>query len=63
MLNRQFFIYICRWIISGVVMTPFMKVFECVFGNGYLFCNIIIGQIIGAFIFWKIDKSIFKKQT
>ena len=44
--------------VSAVVMLPFMLLFENL-GLG-LTLNLILGQTIGAVIFFKIDKYIFK---
>lgn len=54
----RFLIYVLRWVVSGFVMLPFMlimKHYDVPFS-----LNVIIGQIIGAFIFYKIDELIFK---
>ena len=57
-MSRQFIIYVIRWIISGFVMLPFMLLFEYL--GITLSVNIILGQLIGACIFYKIDSWIFK---
>lgn len=57
-LTVKFAVYLIRWIISGFVMLPFMlimKYYDIPFS-----VNVITGQIIGAFIFYKIDSMIFK---
>lgn len=57
-LTVKFAVYVVRWIISGFVMLPFMlimKYYEVPFS-----VNVITGQIIGAFIFYKIDGVIFR---
>lgn len=57
-LTVKFAVYVVRWIISGFVMLPFMlmmKYYDVPFS-----VNVITGQIIGAFIFYKIDGMIFK---
>lgn len=57
-LTVKFAVYLIRWIISGFVMLPFMlimKYYDIPFS-----VNVITGQIIGAFIFYKIDGMIFK---
>lgn len=57
-LTVKFAVYLIRWIISGFVMLPFMlimKYYDIPFS-----VNVIAGQIIGAFIFYKIDGMIFK---
>lgn len=50
-----FGIYVLRWIVSGIVMIPIMQFFE-----PYLSLWILVTQIIGSFIFFFIDKTIFK---
>lgn len=55
---KRFSIYLLRWIISGFVMLPFMMFFEAL-GLGLAY-NIILGQLIGACIFYKLDALIFK---
>lgn len=57
-LTVKFAVYVIRWIISGFVMLPFMlimKYYDVAFS-----VNVIAGQIIGAFIFYKIDGMIFR---
>lgn len=56
---KRFAIYLIRWIISGFVMLPFMMFFEAL--GLELAYNIILGQLIGACIFYKIDRFIFTK--
>ena len=51
-------IYLVRWVLSGFVMLPFMLLFEYL--GITLSANIILGQLIGACIFYKIDSWIFK---
>ena len=55
---KRFSIYLLRWILSGFVMLPFMLLFEYL--GITLSVNIILGQLIGACIFYKIDSWIFK---
>lgn len=55
---KRFTIYLIRWIISGFVMLPFMMLFEAL--GLELAYNIILGQLIGACIFYKLDALIFK---
>lgn len=60
-LTVKFAVYLIRWIISGFVMLPFMlimKYYDIPFS-----VNVITGQIIGAFIFYKIDSMIFKTKN
>lgn len=56
---KTFGIYVLRWIVSGFVMLPFMMLFESLGLD--LEYNIIVGQLIGACIFYKIDRFIFTK--
>lgn len=55
---KRFGIYLVRWVLSGFVMLPFMLLFEYL--GITLSVNIILGQLIGACIFYKIDSWIFK---
>lgn len=55
---KRFGIYLVRWVLSGFVMLPFMLLFEYL--GITLSANIILGQLIGACIFYKIDSWIFK---
>lgn len=57
-LTVKFAVYIVRWIISGFVMLPFMLMMKEM--NVPFSVNVITGQIIGAFIFYKIDGMIFR---
>lgn len=50
-------IYHLRWQLSGIVMMPFMLFLESTLP---LWANLMLGQFIGALIFWEIDKRIFK---
>lgn len=52
-----FGIYVLRWIVSGIVMIPIMQFFEPYMP---LWANLLVTQIIGSFIFFFIDKTIFK---
>ncbi|WP_104640658.1 hypothetical protein [Helicobacter bizzozeronii] len=58
--SRLFVIYWLRWMLSAVVMLPFMLSFEWM--HTPLWLNLFLGQTIGAIIFFKIDKFIFRKQ-
>ena len=53
----RFFIYLLRWIISGIVMYPVMQILAPYIP---LWFNLLVGQIFGAIIFYNIDKRIFK---
>ena len=57
-LTVKFAVYVIRWIISGVVMLLFMLIMK--YYDVPFAANVIIGQIIGAFIFYKIDGMIFR---
>jgi len=52
----KYLIYHLRWQISGVVMMP---VLMCTKNLGTVI-GVIIAQLIGAMIFWFVDKRIFK---
>lgn len=55
--TKLFGIYWGRWMLSAVVMMPFMILFEALAIP--LWVNLFLGQTIGAIIFFKIDKWIF----
>lgn len=57
-LTVKFAVYLIRWIISGFVMLPFMLIMK--YYDVPFSVNVITGQIIGVFIFYKIDGMIFK---
>lgn len=57
-LTVKFAVYLIRWIISGFIMLPFMLIMK--YYDVPFSVNVITGQIIGAFIFYKIDGMIFK---
>ena len=59
----KFLIYLSRWILSAfVMMIPlwFLVKIDCCKGKYQEYIHLIIIQIIGAFIFWNIDRLIFK---
>jgi len=56
--TKQYFIYLTRWMLSGLVMMPFMLGLEML--GLPLWLNLMMGQAIGSFIFFEIDKWIFK---
>lgn len=58
-LTKKYFVYLLRWLISAFVMMPFMIFFEYL--GITLTLNVILGQIIGSVLFFKIDNFIFKK--
>lgn len=58
-LTKKFVVYLLRWLVSAFVMMPFMMFFEYL--GITLTLNLILGQIIGAIIFFKIDSFIFQK--
>jgi len=59
MLSKKFLIYVLRWLASAFVMMPFLfLVNEYITTNQYVALCLV--QIIGAFIFWNIDRAIFK---
>ena len=57
--SKRFAVYLFRWLISAFVMMPFMVFFEYI--GITLTVNLILGQIIGSILFFKIDDFIFKK--
>lgn len=58
-LTKKYSVYLLRWLISAFVMMPFMVFFEYL--GITLTLNLILGQIIGSVLFFKIDDFIFKK--
>ena len=57
--SKRFAVYLFRWLISAFVMMPFMILFEQL--GIAIALNLILGQIIGAIIFFKIDSFIFSR--
>jgi len=55
-LNKQYGIYHLRWQISALVMMPIMIFLEA---HLPLWGNLMVGQFVGALIFWEVDKRIF----
>ena len=53
----KFFIYLTRWQISGIIMMPVLKIMNC-----GVVTKVIVAQIIGAIIFYQIDKWILKDE-
>ncbi|EQL53285.1 hypothetical protein HpVH80_11770 [Helicobacter pylori] len=58
--SKLFGIYWLRWMLSALVMLPFMEIFY--YFNFPLWLNLFLGQTIGAVIFFKLDKLIFSKK-
>jgi len=62
-LSLNFLLYVGRWILSAFVMMPFIYLlikYKCCISNKYTeYIHLLIVQIIGAFIFYNIDKLIF----
>jgi hypothetical protein len=58
--TKQYAIYLARWIISAFVMMPIMLFLESILP---LWGNLLVGQVFGSLIFFKIDKWIFKEDT
>lgn len=56
--TKLFAIYFLRWQFSGIVMIPFMLAFD--YYSTPLWLNILLGQAVGSFIFFFLDKWIFK---
>jgi len=56
--SKLFLIYWGRWMLSAIVMMPFMITLEYL--SFPLWINLLIGQSIGSIIFFKIDGWIFK---
>ena len=55
---KQKLIYLSRWMLSALIMTPFMNLFICL-GMSNI-ASLFACQAVGALIFWNIDKRIFK---
>ena len=55
---KKYLLYHLRWQISGIAMLPIMVIM-----NKYpLYISIPVAQLIGAVLFWMIDKWIFKNE-
>lgn len=57
----RFLLYIARWQLSALIMMPLMFVLGTYFGLSVVI-TLPIGQLFGAFVFWEIDKWIFKNE-
>lgn len=55
---KQKIIYYFRWILSAFVMMPLMIVLE--WAGLPLWINLLLGQSMGAAVFWHVDRWIFK---
>ena len=60
LIKNQYFVYHLRWQLSAFVMMPFMIGLESM--GLPLWQNLMIGQFIGAVIFFKLDQYIFKEK-
>lgn len=58
---KTYLIYYLRWQISALIMILPMMFLESL--GLALWLNLMIGQFIGAIIFWNADKWIFKKEN
>ena len=54
--TKTYGIYLVRWLVSAGAMMPVMIFLESILP---LWANLIVGQIFGSIIFFKIDKWIF----
>lgn len=59
---KLFTVYIARWILSGFIMLPFFYLFRD-YLELTLWKNVLASQVVGAFIFFQIDKYIFKGEN
>jgi ABC-type glycerol-3-phosphate transport system permease component len=63
-LSIEFFVYILRWIFSAfIMMIPLYLINKFKLTDNFKYkeyIDLILVQIIGAFIFWWIDQIIFK---
>ena len=55
--SKHYLVYVGRWILSAVVMMPFLYLVSLFIENQYI--SLIIIQIIGSLIFYKIDAYLF----
>ena len=58
----RFLLYLFRWQVSAVVMMPLMLILErklC----WPLWATLPAGQMFGGFVFWNIDKWIFREKV
>ena len=53
---RKYLVYHLRWQISGIIMMPVLMFTK----NLGTVVGVIIAQLIGAIIFWFVDRKIFK---
>jgi len=60
LLSKRYGIYHLRWQVSAWVMLPFMMLLEA---HLPLWGNLMLGQFIGALIFYPIDTFIFKSES
>ena len=56
---NRIILYYLRWLLSGIVMLPFLYLFQT-YSNLNYYITLLILQMIGATIFYNIDKRIFK---
>ena len=56
---RTYLIYHLRWQISALIMMPVMMFLE---EHLPLYANLMLGQFVGAVVFWGIDKRIFRDE-
>ncbi len=54
--SKRYGIYHLRWQLSAIVMMPIMLFLEA---HLPLWGNLMLGQFVGALIFWEVDKRIF----
>lgn len=55
---KKFLIYACRWQLS----TPILALFTWLLADYGATAGAIVANLIGACMFWWIDKWIFKKE-
>lgn len=61
MISKKFLIYMLRWIFSGIIMSVPLYLLRII-GMVNPYVNLLLVQVIGAFIFWFIDKLIFRNK-
>lgn len=62
----KFILYLVRWQLSTVVMTPAVALYKhspSIFGTKEDWISIIIANLVGGCIFYWIDRFIFKSKT
>ena len=56
-INKKYLFYLFRWQTSGIVIAPCIYLL-----NDNPLLATIVGNFLGAIIFWYVDKWIFRKK-